>query len=209
MTRFALISLALAPMLATAQDDWNISYNYVEVGYGQLDVEALDNTIDHDGPFLEGSFEVSDHLHVFGTYARATSDDLVVVDTTFQEQSVGMGVHFNILPSSLLVQPAISLFARIGYIDGEFDAEVVRLSDDGITRSFGVRFMPGPRAEFRAAVEYVDLESTRSGTATSIGGDIYLGRATAFRLGYMHLHGEDANALTMGVRFYFGGDRDD
>jgi hypothetical protein len=197
------IAILSMPALAVAQD-WEVSYDYIEVGYGQLDVDLdiLGTTLDSEGPLLELSTDLADHLHLFATYGKAESDQLGI-DTSYQEQGLGLGVHFNVQPSSLLVQPAISIFARLGYIDGEITAGPLAASDDGISRSFGVRFMPGPRAEFRGAVEYVDLDSTRSGTAVSIGGDIYVAKSTAIRLSYTDYLDEDANALSIGVRFYF------
>lgn len=201
--KHASLLLLICTPCAFAQD-WESSYSYIGVDYAQLDVDVLGTTLDADGFALEGSAALADHVHVFGTHASATSDDLSA-DVTYQEQSVGLGVHFNLQRASVLVQPAVSVFARIGYIDGEIEVDGLgSLSDDGITRSFGIRLMPGPRSEFRGAVEYVDIDSTRSGTAVSIGGDIYIGESSALRLGYIDYLDEDAEALTVGVRFYFG-----
>jgi hypothetical protein len=115
-------------------------WTYVEVGYSNVDVDALDDK--GDGWFAGGSFG-GKRWHVFGNYAQSETDDLAVdVDKWY----AGAGWH------GLLGEKA-DLFADVAYVD----ATIGPVDDTGYFGRLGVRWRLIKLLELGANTRFEDL----------------------------------------------------
>ena len=140
-TLFALIAMAALPMAANAGD---ISYDYIELGYSQIDLDGTSN--DFDGAAFNGSVSIGKDFFLYGGYGQHESDrGSIDLDTT----RLGIGWHRGINDSTDLVLSANYL---------RFDVDLAGLSGDadGYEAEVGVRsaFTPNFEAEF--ALGYAD-----------------------------------------------------
>ena len=138
-----LVTLAFAG--AQASDD--ISYNYVQIGY--IDAE-IDSGPSGDGFGFDGSFELAENYHLFAGYGDLTfSESGIDVDLT--SWTVGAGYDRNLTD-------ARSLYFRVGYVDAEVDTPFGSASDDGFSAGLGIRGMVVERLELAQEVQMALVE---------------------------------------------------
>ena len=85
MRRLILISLLASN--AYAQDKKDISYNFLEIGYGYIDL-ARDQA--PDGFYLDGAFDLSEHFYIGGLV-----DNRETRTSDFNRYNISFGFHTN------------------------------------------------------------------------------------------------------------------
>ena len=143
-TLIAAIALALsAPLAAPAAD---LSYSYVEGGWYKEDV---DNAPRADGWQVAGSGAITDNIHAFGGYTRASADG--AMDLEGKSMHVGLGWNTRVGNSSDLVVRAAWLRNEL---DRPFD-----ISRDGVQAEVGLRSGLGEHLETYVAAAYRDISA--------------------------------------------------
>ena len=186
-----LRSLGLISLLALAApamaDD--LSYNFLEFGYAQIDVDDLN--VDGDGFAIGGSFEVGDQMFVSAGYGAADLDFGIDLDELF----VGLGFHTP-------VGDNVDFVGTISYVSVEASAGGFSADDDGFGASVGLRAMVSDVVELAGGINYVDLSD--SGDDTSFGGSAWYYFTDTFALGLQADFGDDISSYGIGARLFFG-----
>lgn len=190
-----VLLLGLAPCVALGQSD-RISYDYFHVGGTQAEVDVLGLDIDADGPELEGAFEVGRYVYLFASFASVEFDDIEDADAEFRVY--GAGAHYDF-------QDNLSVYAGLGYTQGDLEAGNASAGDDGLYLRAGVRYMPGRRFEVRGGIERADFDGLGDDIALTVGGNVYLTDVVTVDLGYRHY--DDISFASVGARFFFGNQR--
>lgn len=193
LTLLAAAMLAVgAPLTAAAQTD-EISYDYVELAYATTETDIGPGNIDGNALDFDASVEIRKNIHIAASIFRGEADDLPNTDEL--TKSFGIGAHFR--PGERW-----SPWGQIGFIDVDVDVQNVNASDDGLYAAGGVRFVPARGYEIRASAMYYDLDDGGDDTIVTVAGDIALTDVAALTLSYSE--GDNAEALAVGLRFYFG-----
>ena len=198
MTRLLALPILLAlPLAAVAQPD-EINYLYLELGLEQTRFDVPGSDIEADGPSIEGSVPIREHIHLFGGYGASEFDDIPDADGI--QKYAGIGTHFGI-------GQKLSVFGRLGFIEADRDIGLGTVEDDGVLVSGGVRYMPVPGWEIRGGFDYIDLNLDLGDSETfgRIGSDLFLTDVVALTVD-LTLN-DDANSIFLGARFYFGNER--
>jgi len=184
---FALVCLA-APAMAE-----DLSYNYVQLGYGWLTVdEDFIGDIDGDGFNISGSVEVGENWFIVASYASADFDFGIDLD----ELGIGVGFHAP-------VSDRADFFTTVSYISAEASVSGFGSSDeDGYGISVGLRGMASDRVELAGAISYADLGD--GGDGTSIAGEALYDFTDTFSAGVNLGFGEDTTVYGIFGRLYFG-----
>ncbi len=185
-----LRSLGLVSLLAVAApamaDD--LSYNYLEFGYAQIDVDDID--VDGDGFAIGGAFEIGESMFVQAGYGSADLDFDVDLDELF----VGLGFHTPIGDN-------VDFVGTINYVSVEASAFGLSADDDGFGASVGVRAMVSEAVELAGDINYVDLSD--SGDDTSFGGSAWYYFSPTFAVGLQADFGDDISSYGIGARLFF------
>jgi len=187
MLRSTLMILLLA--FSTAVNAEGFNYNYISVGYGNTDVDELND--DGDGFVFGGSYAYNDSLHIFAGYEDAELNS--VVDVT----RWNAGIDYNTSLSDTL-----DMFARLSYESLDFDVPGPRSDDSGYAFSVGARRRAGNQLELSAAVNYVDYNDRGDDTGIEIG--VLYDFSSTWALGLLGEWSDDASTYTISGRFYFG-----
>ena len=194
MRRMLALPILLAlPLVVAAQPD-DINYLYLELGYGQTELDVAGPDIEGNGLSLEGSVPIREHIHVFGGYGALEFDGIADADSV--EKLFGVGTNFSFFDEKL------SVYGRLGFIDADIDIGAGNVEDDGLFASGGVRYMPLPGWEIRGGFEHVDLDLAGSDTAAVIGSDLFVTDVVALTIKLKD--NDDASSIAIGARFYFG-----
>ena len=185
-----IVTLALAAPAMAAELD----YNFIEFGYHTVEIDdvvpGLD--VDGDGFGIRGVVEVADQWYVIAAY-RAIDFDFGIDGDTLQ---LGGGYH-------VPISDRADVFADLSYLRAEasasgFDSE----SDSGYGMRVGVRGMVSDRVELEGSLGYADFGGNNDGSTFGVAALYEFTPA---------VHGgvsvdieEDATALGIGVRIYFG-----
>lgn len=184
-----MLFVLTAPALAG-----DLSYNYIEVGYQNVEIDdvGFGSSIDGDGFLVRGSFEVGDNWFVGAGYSQANFD----FNIDYDEMSLGLGYHAPISERA-------DVFASLSFVRAEASIEGFEpQKEDGYGLSVGVRGMATENVELAASVGYVDLGDGADGTAFALGA-LY-NFTDNFAVGVEVDLDEDATAYGLGARFYFG-----
>ena len=185
LTAFAALLLATP---ALAQD---LSYNFVQLGYQSIELDAGPFDVDGDGFVLSGSFEIADQFHVFGGYGTADFD----FDVDLTELSLGLGFNTPIADNTDLV-------ASIAYVEADVDTNGFGSADEnGYGASVGLRSMIAPNFELAGSINYVDLGDSDD-TSFDAAGWYYFNDNVAGGVGLGF--GDDVTSYGIAVRVFFG-----
>ena len=146
MSRYLVLILVLAALNAAPAFADDISWTWVEAGYGYVDPDGLDG---EDSFRLAGSLSLPLNFYAFAEWENADIDQL---DAEISSADLGLGWHIGL---GDLVQG----LAEVAYVDreaGPFD-------DDGYAVNVGVRVAPGDTLEFGAKAGYRDLDANLDG----------------------------------------------
>lgn len=186
MNRKLLIAgLALLPI--TAQADF--SYNHLELGYIDTELDTSGFDVDGDGYGVNVSMALNDQIHLVAGYASQDFDFGVDVD----QWQAGAGYHYSFNPN-------VDFVATVTYLDVTIDTPFRDVDDDGFGLGAGVRGRLGEQFEVEAGLDYVDLGD--SDTAVRVGGRYYFNEQFAVGAGVSH--SDDATTWRVGVRIQFG-----
>ncbi len=188
MTRSILLIALLA--FASAAGAQGFDYNYVTLGYSQVDFD--DVNIDGDGIELAGSFAINEDFHAFGSYGQADLDG--GIDAS--ELSIGLGYNHSL-------SPAVDFVGSVSYEYVEIDvAGLGSVDDNGFGLGIGLRFHPADKIEVDAGIQYVDLSDSGSDTGFGAGFQYYI--TDAITIGVSAEWADDVSRYGLGGRFYFG-----
>lgn len=193
--RIAPVAFALSAVLAVSAaraDD--ISYNYLDVGYAQVDID--DYSEDADGFLLRASFEITPNVFIFGGYSDLSVDvDGFGFDVDLKEYDMGAGYAWPVGRSS-------SLYGTLRYVSAEAEALGVGLDDDGYGAALGLRTRPAPSLELETFVDYVDLDDSGDDTSIGLAGRYFF--TPQFALALEAQFSDDATAYGLGFRWHWG-----
>ena len=184
----ALLALA-APTLAA-----DISYNYIEAGYQEIDIDddllgGFD--VDGDGYGIGGSFELNENWFIGASYSKADFD--FGVDLT--QLSLGAGYHVPLTDNT-------DFYGTLAFVRAEVSTSGFgSVDDDGYAATIGVRGMIGDRFELNGSLGYVDLGD--GGDGTSFGAGLLYSFTDTVAAGLSLDIDEDITAYGIGFRVYF------
>lgn len=196
MRMFARLCAAAAlgsPLAAAAQE---LSYNYVEAGYVQ--VEPDEGDVEYDGFRAKVSGQIAEQIYLFASYGELESDEFPGGATAEQEViTAGLGYR-------IPVAVATDLTAEVAFVSADFSLEgpIGSSSDDdtGLGLGLGLRHLFTPYVEGAVNVDYVDIFEDDETTLT-LAGLFHLTPALSLGAGYSI--GDDADGWTVGGRFNF------
>ncbi len=185
------ISLVVLVALAAPAMAAELSYNYLEAGYQEVELDpgaGLD--VDGHGFGIGGSFEVADSFHIFAAYATSDFD----FNADLDEYLVGFGFHAPVTDN-------VHGVVELAYVKSEVEIFGFSIDDDGYGASVGVRALLGERVELGAGLSYVDMGD---GEDTSVGGSLWFYATPSIALGVNAAFADDLTSYGAGLRFYFG-----
>ena len=183
----ALLLLA-GPALAA-----DISYNYIQLDYGFVELEDVlpGVSVDGDGPGVSGSVEIGENWFIGAGYQKVDFD----YDVEFEQIAAGLGFHTPIAANT-------DFFATLSYVQVDASGAGGSASENGYGATIGVRGMVSESLELDGTLGYVDLGDGADGT--SFGAAAIYNFTKVFSLGVSVGFEEDATSYGAGVRFYFG-----
>ncbi|MCH9694817.1 MAG: hypothetical protein K0U72_09940 [Gammaproteobacteria bacterium] len=169
------------------------SYNFVQLGYQELDLDdgGLGIDVDGDGFAGSGSFEVAENWHVLASFSNADFGSGVDLN----QFSIGGGYHTDISQTT-------SFFTNLVWINAEIDTNFGNVDEDGFGLSVGVRNNLNNNVELEGAVSYADLGDGADGI--SVGGAAWYRFNNEFSIGLNAAFDDDVVGYGIAGRFYFG-----
>lgn len=193
MRNLVLMATVFAGMAAATADD--LDYTYVEAGYGQVEIDGLDE--DGDALFIGGSFGFGENWMVFGEYSTSEFDAGGGAEVDFDQLVLGLGGHFPIATS-------VDFVGKLGYVDVSADVSTpfgsASVDDSGYLLSGGVRALVAQRFELAGALEYVDIGDSDD-TGISLSGLYHF--TDLFSLGARFATSDDADEIGVFARLTF------
>jgi opacity protein-like surface antigen len=188
-TRNMIVALAVAmalglPLAAGAKD---LSFNYIEANYIDVDVDLSDRFTDEDGTFsletdsdsgfqLGGAWEVWERIHLFGEYSTA-SQDLTVSDGTlsvtgdFDVTRYRLGAGYALPVSDVMQAYGRASYDYIEFDDFSFGGQDFGSTDDsGFGAEVGLLWAVMPQLHLQPYVRYTsvgEIDPERSDTFDS------------------------------------------
>lgn len=190
MKRLLVLPVLLCPVFSLAQERSaaEINYGYFQLGYLDFssDVLVSGSTVDLDGTgfSIDGSLELREHVHAFITFRNTEFDS--TPDSDVGTRWGGLGTHWQ-------VADQLSVFGRVGFLDGE--------GDDGYFASGGVRYVPADGWEVRGGFRHFGWDIAETDTGGFVEGDMWLTDVAALMFSYEST--DAADTFTIGMRFYF------
>lgn len=168
------------------------SYNFVQLGYQELDLDdgGLGIDVDGDGFAGGGSFVIAPNWHVVGDFSTADFGSGVDLNTI----QLGGGYHTDI-------SPTMSFFTNLLWVNAEIDTPFGSFDEDGFGLSVGVRSNLNSNVELEGALSYVDLGGGSDGIA--VGGAAWYRISDVFSVGLNASFDEDVVGFGIAGRFYF------
>jgi hypothetical protein len=186
-----LLGVALIFVLSPALAD-GLSYNYIQLGYQQADLDDDFIDVDGDGYGISGSFEVGENWFIGAGYSALDFD----FGVDFDQLSIGAGYHVGMSDRS-------DFFATLSYIRAEASVSGLGSADeDGYGATVGIRGLVSDNFELSGSIGYVDLGDAGDGTA--FGAEALYSFTENFALGFNVSVDDDVTMYGVGARFYFG-----
>jgi hypothetical protein len=182
----ALLSLSVPCALNAADFD----YTFVDAGLVDTEIETGVGDVSGDGIGINGSFAVSDSVHIVAGYSDIGYD----FNIDGSSMNVGVGFHTDI-------NDDLDFVADVSYIDVEVDTPFGSADEDGLGIGGGIRFHAGEKVELDAGLQYVDLDD--SDTVLNVGGRYYF--SDSFALNASLSDADAGMSWIIGIRAEFGG----
>ena len=194
MVKIKSLVLILTSFAATTTMAESPSFNYLQVGFQSVELDAGVFYEDGDGFALGGSFEIGENLFGFANYGQ-TDFDFGAEVTQLQ---LGLGARAGISDRT-------DFFARVAYVEGKFSfAGFIPSDDSGYGLGIGVRSNVSDLIELYAEIAYVDLGDSSDSTGTAFGGGIWFNLNETFALGLGTAAEEHVTSFGANARVYFG-----
>lgn len=184
-------SAALAPFMAQAE---GLSYTYAEAAWLQSDINEFDEDLGGFG--LRASWEIVDHVFVFGRYADQKTDARGGGEFKFQPWDLGVGYAYP-------VNESFDVYGTLSYsnIDADAPGQARNTSDDGYTLGVGGRTRLAEQLELEGAVKYANFSDYGDNTAFEFAARWFF--TDAFAVGVEVTAGDEVDTLGAGVRYQF------
>ena len=172
----------------------DISYNFIEVGYQEIDIDGglfggLD--IDGDGYGIGGSFELNENWFIAASYSNADFD----FGVDYDELMLGTGYHVPISDNA-------DFYGMFSYLKAEASADgFVSADEDGYAATIGLRGMIGERFELNGSLAYIDFGS--GDDTTAFGAGALYNFTDTVAAGFSIDIDDDVTAYGIGLRVYF------
>ncbi|HEX6259257.1 MAG TPA: outer membrane beta-barrel protein [Woeseiaceae bacterium] len=187
VSRLFLLSLVAVSAAAAAED---LSYNFIQGSYGQVEVDEVD--VDGDGFGIEGSVAVSDSFHLFGGYTTAD------MDFGIELNQLEAGIGYN-----TPISETVDLVATLSYVSAEVEAAGFGSADDsGYGLGVGLRAMLSPVFEVNGDIQYVDFGD--GGDDTGFGAGFLYSFTEQFAAGVSGDWSDDFSSYQLNARMLFG-----
>jgi len=191
---FAFLAAGLF-MMSGAAHATDLNYNYIEVGYFEVDYD--DFSEDLTGIAIGGSMLVANEIYVFGGYQDGETDRFAGGRLGLTGYTLGVGYRFGLGPQTDFNFAAAFERAKV---EGKGGLSFLGSdSENGYSLSVGVRHLVTRQFELGADVTYVDISD--DDTILTLGGLLHLSDLVAVGLGYFV--GSDADGFEGRLRFKF------
>ncbi|WP_374013120.1 hypothetical protein [Pseudoxanthomonas koreensis] len=199
-TLIAAALLAALPLSANAAE--GLSYNYVEAGWTQVEVDGI---ADPDGGYLRGSFLIGQQVNLFAGYSRVSESFGLGTTRVKYEQSqpeFGIGYHQEF-------SDRLDFTADLAWLRLEAKARVTGAGGSGSASddinagraTVGLRGKPSPRTELWTKAGYIDGSDVDGSFVGVLGGQVSFTRNWGL-VGEVEVI-EDSNFYRVGVRASF------
>lgn len=191
----ALLSSLIGLSFIGAAHAESPSWNYVEAGYAQVDIDNGIIDDDFDGFTLGGSFSFLDDFFIQGQYTDV-SDDVANLELDFDWSTVALGYKYGLNDTTDLYG-AVS-FERVGVeLQGAGDQ-----TENGYGLTTGVRSMVHEQVELFAEVGYVDIDDADiDGASFKVGGQYFIN--DMFSVGADYRTVDDIDMFKVTARYHF------
>ena len=183
-----LIGALLAPSFVT-QADKNINYNYLEIGYGYININGALNA---DGAFMNGGFELTEKTYLKGYYDRKNTGRF-----NFDRYGLSFGLHTDVSKSTDFYSELI-----LGRFDTVLDGSMLIYG-----LNIGTRAAVNPQFELISKIGYTQIDPINDGYfEVELKGLFILSKNHAISAGLQNFDGNafDNNiGATLGFRFNF------
>jgi opacity protein-like surface antigen len=188
------IVFALLTVFSAAGYAQGLSYNHVDIGYSQYDIDDVD--VDGNVIGFGLSVELNESFYAFGSYGLGDLDGDFGIDADFDQLSIGIGYHMPLSPQLDLVTGLSYEYAEVS-VDGFGSVD-----DNGFGLSVGLRFAASDALELNGGISYVDFGD--GGDDTGFGAGALYNFSNNFALGLSASWTDDTSSYGIGGRYYFG-----
>jgi hypothetical protein len=189
MKRTALFSAVIAAFAAPSLALADMNYTKLEVAVLDVEVgQGLD--VDGDGFEFGGSFEITDSIHLFGSWQDQSLD----FDIDGRSLEIGGGWSHSF-------SDKLDFVGTLSYVDAELKQGSFTADDDGLALGGGIRTRLGDSFELDVGLKYVDFDESGSDTGFGVGGHYYFNDSMA--LGATADFNDNADTLRVGFRWEF------
>lgn len=192
--RKSLVAGAIAALLAGPALADGFSYNNIELGFVDTEIEDFDEfgDIEGDGLSIGGSVEFGPGIHGFGKVTGLEFEDILDVGML----SLGLGFNHSLAPQ-------LDLFSGISYERLKFEYDGFDdIVEEGYGLTAGLRGRIGERIELSAGLKYADYGDDLDDTTVMLGGRYYFTRNFAAGLDYNE--NDDGDTWILSLRYDFG-----
>jgi opacity protein-like surface antigen len=193
--KIKFITLATAALFSTASLAQSPTWNLIEAGYGQADIDGLDE-LSPSGFAIGGSSLLGENVFIQGSYSLL-SDDISGVDIDLDQASVGLGYRYGLTETT-------DVYASASYEYIELSASGFgaseSLDDSGYGLTVGLRSRITEQLELNGAIGYVDI-GDESETALGVSGHYYFTQNVALGLTYSST--ADVSIYGISLRYAF------
>ncbi|MFQ5547053.1 MAG: outer membrane beta-barrel protein [Woeseia sp.] len=197
MLRSVLLTALIAFSASVSAQGFD--YNYVSVGYSQVDIDSTIQgaTIDGDALGLGGSYGLNDDIFAFGSFQDGELEepgDPDNIDVTVYD--IGFGYR---MPMS----DTVDFVTTLSYEYMELSEPGLSVDESGLGIGVGIRANASDTIELNAGIQYVDL-GTVFGDDTSFAAGVLYSLTESIDIGLNGNWGDDVSQYTLSGRFYFG-----
>ena len=186
---FILGSLAALVLSGPAWADDGFSYTYIDLGYGQTELDDLD--VDGDGMGVRGSYEFTDRFHGLATYTDQDFD----FGVRAKQFTVGGGF-------SSPLKPNLDIVGTVSYVNVDLSGPGGSVDDDGVELGALLRGRVTGQLELTGGLQYVNLNDGGDDTSLRLGARFFI--TPMFAIGADLGIGDDVTTWMLGGRVNFG-----
>lgn len=187
MTRTTLLGAVMAALTSSSLLA-EMNYNNLELSFVDIDLGGSGFNVNGDGFEFSGAYEFNDSLFLFGEWQDQNLD--FGVDGRQLELGAGL-VHG--------INDRLDFVGQLSYIDTELKAGNIKVGDDALALSGGIRAMVTDAVQLDAGIKYIDFDN--SDTGLSFGGRYYFNPNMAISAAADFY--DNADTLRLGFRWEF------